>query len=91
MDEEETLILKLEKHQLRDFIENLPKRPRQEFPTKEDSIIGKTVTVSTIDGKKTTGVILSAKHVGLGLKSDTGNLLVSAKTIASIHFHEHDK
>jgi hypothetical protein len=91
MDEKEPLILKLEKHQLQDFIANLPKRPKREFPTAEDSIIGKTVTVSTIDGKKTTGVILSAKHIGLSLKSDTGNLLVFTKAIASIHFHEHDK
>jgi sRNA-binding regulator protein Hfq len=91
MDEKKPLILKPEKQHLRNFIENLPKRPKQEFPVEEDSIIGKTVTVFKIDGEETTGVILSANHVGLGLKSDTGNLFVFTKAIASIHFHEHDK
>jgi sRNA-binding regulator protein Hfq len=91
MDEKKPLILKPEKHHLLDFIENLPKRPKREFPIEEDSIIGKTVTVSTIDGEKTTGVIISAKQVGLGLKNDTGNLLVFTKAIAAIHFHEQDK
>jgi sRNA-binding regulator protein Hfq len=88
MDEKKPFMPKIERPDMQDFLDSLPKPV---FPIEEKTIIGKNVTVFTIDGKETTGVIQSAPHFGLALKNDTGKIIVFTNAITSIHFHEHEK
>jgi hypothetical protein len=54
------------------------------------ALVGKTITINTLDGKSATGELIAADTELIGIQNPTGRFIIFAQTVTSFFIPKND-